>query len=194
VALKKTIELGILAEEQNDVDVMSIVVRRMSPGTKIGVRQFLGHGCGKLRNKCRDWAQQLKNRGCSTLLLVHDLDRASLPELRATLSGILSPNPFAQSIILIPVEELEAWLMSDPNALKKAFSLKKIPKCPGNPETVANPKEMLRDLIWKESGKEKRYRNTVHNARIAEHVALNALRRCSIFRDFEREWTLVRTV
>jgi hypothetical protein len=100
----------------------------------------------------------------------------------------LSPCPFTAFIIIIPVQEMEAWLLADPVALQKAFGLAKAPKCPNNPEAVNDPKEVLRDIVWHSSGKTKRYVNAIHNERIAGHVSLNALRKCAAFRPLEDFW------
>lgn len=61
----------------------------------------------------------------------------------------------------------------------EVFSLKKPPNLPGNPEYVVSPKEKLELLIWRVSGKTKRYINTVHNAAIAKQVAVSSLRSLS---------------
>jgi hypothetical protein len=89
---------------------------------------------------------------------------------------------------VIPVEELEAWLLTDPKALKVTFNLKKLPKCPSNPETIRYPKEYLRDLILKTSAKSKQYVNTIHNPRIAERVSLASLRKCAAFVPLQSFW------
>ena len=81
---------------------------------------------------------------------------------------------------------VQAWLMSDSNALRRAFSLKKTPKIVGNPENIVDPKGKLESLVWRLSGKTKRYINAVHNAVIAKQVSVTSLRKCSAFHEFER--------
>src|SRR5437763_7527340 len=183
---RRTIRLGILAEEDSDVTVVRLLLEKIVPSRSFGIRSFIGHGCGKLRYKCKVWAVQLSDRGCSALLLVHDRDRANESELRAILEAALEPSPIHPYLIVIPIEELEAWLLTDANALRTAFNLKKKPKCPANPELVRDPKERLEDIVWATSGKRKRYVNTIHYARIAAHISLPSLRKCKAVRPLER--------
>lgn len=187
-ASKRTIKVGILAEEDSDVAVVRLLLIKITPRVSFGVRSFVGHGCGKLRYKARVWASQLADRGCSVLLLVHDLDRQELVQLKAILESALEPSPICPFLVVIPIEELEAWLLSDADALRAAFHLKKRPKCPANPELVADPKRYLEQLVWKASEKTKRYVNTIHDVRIAEHLGIPSVRKCKAFKPLERFW------
>ena len=187
-ASRVAIKLGILAEDASDVDVLSILLSKIDPKRVFSVRKFIGHGCGKLRHKCQSWAEQLAREGCGVVILLHDRDREDVQQLRATLEANFLPCPVKKHLIVIPVEELEAWLLSDQKALRAAFNLKKEPKCPNNPETVKSPKEKLAELIWRASGKNKRYINTIHNSRIAAHLQISTLRKCAAFRPLEGFW------
>ena len=178
--------IGVIAEDTSDVEVTKALLLKLKSPKSFCVRHFVGDGCGKLRNKCRAWAQQLHLRGCSALLLIHDLDRRDLAQLHRDLVAALEPCPITKHAIVIPIEEIEAWLMCDANALKRVFSLKKLPKLPGNPELVTSPKERLESLIWIQSRKTRRYIHTVHNVTIAKQVTVSSLRKCSAFRHFER--------
>lgn len=178
------IRIGVLAEDDSDVAVLRELIGKLSKPKSFSIRSFVGHGCGKLRSKCRDWAHQLHLKGCTVLLLVHDLDSRRLSELRAELNRSLCPCPVSKHSIIIPVQELESWLLCDANALKIAFSLKRLPKLPGSPEAVNDPKEKLEELIWRNSGKTRRYINAVHNQKIARHVKISELKKCPAFREF----------
>lgn len=187
-ASKRTIRVGILAEDDSDVAVVRLLLTKITPRRSFGVRFFVGHGCGKLRYKARVWAAQLAARGCSTLLLIHDLDREDLAKLRLTLESALDPSPILPYLIVIPIEELEAWLLTDADALRATFSLKRKPKCPPSPELVRDPKRYLENLIRVTSEKTKRYVNTIHNVRIADRMSVSSLRKCKAFRPLEQFW------
>jgi len=180
------IKIGVLAEDNSDVEVIRELLQKVAKSRPFAVRSFVGHGCGKLRNKCHDWAHQLYLKGCAMLLLIHDLDRRKLPALRTDLVKALGNCSIAKHSIIIPVQELEAWLLCDANALKKTFSMKKLPKIPGNPEFINDPKEKLDALIWHCSGKTQRYMNTIHNQKIAKHVEISELKKCQAFLEFEK--------
>jgi hypothetical protein len=170
------------------VDVLKVILQRIKPSKGFTSKHFVGHGCGKLQSKCNEWAKQLSRRGCTVLILIHDLDRNDLNKLHKTLTAKLAPCPIKCRLITIPVEELEAWLLSDPSAIQSAFSLRKTPHCPGNPETVRSPKEKLSEIVWHGSGKQKRYLNTIDNIKIAKHIQISALKRCTSFMSLHDFW------
>jgi hypothetical protein len=63
-----------------------------------------------------------------------------------------------------------------------------MPSCLNDPEKIPEPKEFLRDLVWKLSDKTTRYVNTVHNVKIAENLTISALRKCKAFLPLEKFW------
>jgi hypothetical protein len=178
--------IGILAEERSDVEVAESLIQKIIPRKSFSIHSFVGHGCGKLRSKCRDWAQQLALRRCSALILIHDLDERRLSDLRHDLDKALNPCPVEAHMIVIPIKEIEAWLLCDGRAIKEAFGLSRIPSVPGQPEQVLRPKEKLRDLVWHCSERRTRYINSVHNRRIADALPIHSLAKCSAFTAFRR--------
>lgn len=176
---------GIIAEDHSDVECAKILVRRM--GVVASFRHFIGHGCGKITRKCNAWAQDLANRGCSKLLVIHDLDQRDLDRLMMELADALSPCPIKDYFICIPTQELEAWLLSDAKAIKKALNLKKDLNEIPNPEKIDSPKELLEKIVNRASNREKQYINTKHNPLIAANISLNKLHeKCSSFRGLKK--------
>jgi hypothetical protein len=190
-ASRQSIKLGILAEDDSDVAVLTHVLRKISPSKRFGTNKFVGRGCGKLQSKCRSWATVLASKRCSILIVFNDADGRNSNGLRAAIQAALCPSPISPYIIIIPIEEVEAWLLSDPKALKMTFNLQRLPSCPANPERIRRPKEYLRELIWKASNHSKRYVNTIHNDRIAQHVSLPSLRKCRAFLPLQTFWRQV---
>ena len=178
----KSIKIGIIAEEQNDIDVIYELTTKLINSNKFTFKKFVSHGCGKLRRKCSAWAQILKTSGCTFLIVVHDLDKNDEKKLRFTLERELTGVNFTNSIVLIPIEEMEAWLLSDPTAIKSVFNMKKLPKIPKHPENINSPKEFLSQLV--KSNSKTQYLNTVHNKRIAEAVSISQLGACPSFTCF----------
>jgi hypothetical protein len=122
---------------------------------------------------------------------MHDSDGKSAANIIKSVELALKPCPIVPYLIVVPIEEVEAWLLTDAGALKATFNLKKDPKCPSNPERIHDPKEYLRDLIWKTSGKTKEYVNTIYNKRIATRIPLKSLRKCSAFLRLQTFWAKI---
>jgi hypothetical protein len=176
--------VGVIAEDKSDVAVVNEILGRYFSSSSYSIKKFVGKGCGKVRQKCSSWANNLMKRGCHFILVFHDLDNNDEVKLRKSLYVKLDSVPITEYLVIIPIKELEAWLLSDPAALKKTFSLKKLPKKIANTETIESPKEHLRDLIWR-IGKT-RYLNTVHNVKISRNISLTNYRRCKSFRPLDK--------
>jgi hypothetical protein len=174
-----SIYIGVIAEDNSDVEVIEEIIAKKKSRHLFKLKKFVGHSCGKVRTKCHEWACILSIQKCSILILLHDLDENAVSDLRREIEEKLRPSPIATHIIVIPVREIEAWLLADHEAINKTFglSLKKIP----NPESIRRPKEHLRDLVYLRSQKRRVYLNTAHNGKIAAKATLKQLSRCSSF-------------
>jgi hypothetical protein len=173
------VNIGIIAEDDSDVEVMKELTLTTLKPHHVGFKKFVGDGCGKVRRKSKAWAQNLVQQGCQWIAVVHDLDTNDEAELRALLNAAIASAKARASVVLIPKREIEAWLLYDGNAIAAAFREVKRPKLPGDPESIADPKKRLRDLVW--AAYRKDYLNTVHNSKIAKNIDLSLLQRCGSF-------------
>ena len=177
--------IGVIAEDNSDVDVVDELIKKIVPRNTYSIKRFVGHGCGKIQGKCFQWARNLKTRGCSTLIVVHDLDDKILAELQTQLRQALNICPIPKHIIVIPIREIEAWLLSDNLAIQRAMNLRnKVPRI-ADPSSVVDPKSKLEEIVHLRSGKTKRYLNSVHNQKIAAELDLANVRRCTSFLPLE---------
>jgi hypothetical protein len=178
--LSKTLKIGVIAEETNDIEVLYELTSKIIRENSFSFKHFIGHGGGTLRRKCRAWAYDLIQRGCALLVVIHDLDKRDESELRTDLEGKIEGLEFRRSLVLIPIEEIEAWLLSDANAIRNVFNMRKLPSIPSRPESISDPKEFLSALVMQNS--KARYLNTIHNRQIAAELALETLeKRCPSF-------------
>lgn len=174
-----SLQIGIITEDESDVAVMKEFIRKLIAENAFSVKKFAGHGCGKLKNKCRAWCSNFIDAGCTHIILVHDLDRRKEKPLRRELDKKLDGLATGRKLILIPTVEIEAWLLCDPAALKKVFRMDMPPKLHGTPESIPDAKKYLRDVVWKCC--KKRYINTFHNEKIAKEIKLTSLTKCPSF-------------
>lgn len=173
--------VGIIAEDKSDVESVKVILNRLKE-TNVKVEYFVGKGCGKIKKKCQSWAGVLKTKGCSSLILIHDLDRNDLKELNNGLLESLLPSPIPKYVISIPIEEMEAWLIADIDCIKKYFNIAKGASIKGTPESIISPKEKIEEMVWLRSGKEKQYLNTEHNSKLFEIADLDKIiKKCPSF-------------
>ena len=176
--------IGVIAEDTSDVDVLYELTCKLKKENTFSFKIFVGHGCGKLRSKCTAWAENLIKRGCSYLIFLHDLDSNNEADLYKKLTDRVKDAGFKAFVILIPVREIEAWLLSDAIALKNTFGMTKTPNVPGRPETLMHPKEKLRDIVWRMT--KKHYINTIHNKRIAADIRIHKINTCRSFKSYPK--------
>lgn len=178
-------KVGIIAEDISDVLSARVMIHRIAGNDKIGVEKFFGKGCGKVKRKCFKWAEILKRKECCVLILIHDRDDCSVSSLLEELQQAIRPCPINNYLICIPVQELEAWILGDPDAIKLGMNLRLTPKVKGMPENINSPKEYLGNVVRKASGGEKLYVNTKHNEMIVRHLNfLKVSARCPSFTPF----------
>ena len=175
-------KIGVIAEEVNDVDVLYEFTCKLVEENKFSFKKFVGHGCGKLRRKCTAWAEVLLRRGCSHLVVIHDLDKFNETSLRTELTNSIDHINFDKYIILIPIKEIEAWLLTDATALKTVFNMSQLPKLPNSPEQLQDPKRSLFDIVGKNV--KKIYVNTIHNRKIAAEIRLSNMKNCRSFQPY----------
>jgi hypothetical protein len=170
------LELGVLAEDQNDCDVVDVLCRRILLGGGIGpnawrLRRRAGKGCAKLRRKAAGWLAELAQQGCRAAIIVHDLDRnplnGSLNEL-AVLKRELNVIPVLHGLIrhiCIPVEEIEAWFFSSERVLARACG--KPQSAHPSPDRISPPKETLIRMS-RDASKRPRYSQNGDVPRVVE--------------------------
>lgn len=172
-------KIGLIAEDDSDIKVINEILKKYLKEDSFKIKKFIGNGCGKLNQKCAAWTKNLISQGCNYVIIFHDLDRNKENTLRKSLETKVCPKSYPNSLVVIPKEELEAWLLSDSLAIKKALNLSKCPPQIHNSEEVKSPKEELVKIVYKVD--KKRYLNTIHNEKVAVHLSLENLKKCKSF-------------
>jgi hypothetical protein len=177
--------VGIIAEDNSDFETIKTIINKFTK-KNLSYKKNIGHGCGKIKRKCKDYVDDLEKRNCDLVLLFHDLDRNDYKTLNDSLHDKIKDCNISQKFICIPVEEIEAWFLSDVNAIKNTFKIKRQINIKGKPETIPSPKEFLQALIYKNSNKTIVFNNAKHNNKIAENLDLNLVSKsCPSFNKLE---------
>jgi hypothetical protein len=180
-ALKMINSIGIIVEDTTDYEAAKILIQRVTGKNNLTFKKSVSNGCGKLRRKALDYTNDLTKRGCQMVIIIHDKDRNCHNELMNELCRIVKPTKAKIKHICIPIEEMEAWFISDPQGIKDSFNLKRLPRFKGNPETINSPKEVLAEQVYLCSNKSTIFL-TKHNQKLAEVVSLDKAKdKCKSF-------------
>lgn len=94
--------------------------------------------------------------------------------------------PGIRCVPILPMREMEAWVLADPEALGHAFGIRDIdPRLITDlvePERIDDPKQKLQDLL---KALKVRRRTQLPFALLAELTTIERLRRCISFAEFE---------
>jgi hypothetical protein len=84
--------------------------------------------------------------------------------------------PVDACVAVVPVQELEAWILADLDAVLRLIPSWHPPPHPiPHPETVPSPKEHLRRISRNRATKKDRYVDTWHNPRVAPFLRIDVL-------------------
>ena len=183
---KKIKSIGLIVEDNSDYNSFKIIISRVVKKNNLTFKKAIGNGCGKMKRKAVSYANTLSKKGCDLIILVHDLDRNNLAELRKELNLLISSSQAKYKFVCIPIEEIEGWFLGDPEGIKDVFKLDRVPKVSGKPELVPSPKEQIEDFVYMCSNKSKIYLNTKHNDLLSANLDLEKIsNKCSSFKEFE---------
>lgn len=177
----------ILGEDDSDFETLKVLIRRLANDDKTPVK---GKGFGGHAKLLKDgWKilEQMAMLGCTRFVIAHDADQKPVREIeRELVEKIIKPSGVTACVcLLVPVQEIEAWLLADLSAASKIFKGWKPADMP-NPETIRSPKEYLEKLSRQGNGKP-RYVHATHNPAMARHVCLGKIsKNCPSFRPLEK--------
>ena len=183
-------KVGIIAEDSSDVETLKVLIRRLKGDNRLSVKWPSFGGGPNMLNKGWKHLNFLFDEGCTHFVICYDSDGHNPEErFREAADRIVRPSQVSHDscCIVIPVQEIEAWLLADlPNAAPKVFKGWRNPPEFTNPESIASPKERL-ERESRGTNKKPRYSHAIHNPQMAEHIDFQALRkRCSSFIQLDR--------
>ena len=176
---------AILAEDPSDLKMLAILIRRIANDESIpitgkgyqGAPEMLKRGSEQLK------AYQAKGK-IQRYVICYDSDGKNAEARRQELiAKIVKPANIKNPVCaLVPIQEIESWIMADMNAIKKVITSweheKEIPRS----ETITSPKEHLEKLSRQNQNQKPRYSHATHNEKIAVHLNLETVqRKCPSF-------------
>lgn len=176
---------AILAEDDSDAEVLSCIVKRHFDNDHLSVKKKGYDGCGGL---CRKGARDIKNwlaRGIKRFVVCHDADSNSPTDIREkVLTKIIRPaDAEKQCCITVPIQEIEAWLIADEDAINAVIPSFQF-KGHNQPEKIQSPKEWLIKQSEAANGKPL-YSPKTFNAAVAKHLRFDVVqRKCPSFKAF----------
>ena len=133
---------GIIGEDKSDVDTLKVLIRRLGEDEGIRIRPKGYEGCGEMLKKGCAQLAAFADLGCTRFVISFDSDGLDPRGRReAVLQQLVIPNSIEKKCcIVIPVQELEAWILADIVAVAQVFP-SWLPKAIENPENIPSPKE-----------------------------------------------------
>ncbi|MFN0051699.1 MAG: DUF4276 family protein [Planctomycetales bacterium] len=174
---------AILGEDVSDAETLRVFVKRLGNDAPVKIRGY--GGCGELLRKGWKQLKAFRDDGCNRFIVALDSDGIDPIDRRnEILNRVVNPAGLDKKswCIVVPVEEIEAWILADLPAVTKVFS-GWTPKPFGTPpESIHNPKERLERESRTPENKRPRYTHAIHNQKVAEHLDLTEVeRRCPSF-------------
>jgi hypothetical protein len=180
-------KFAVLAEDHSDAESLVTLVRRISGMPRLSVKSKGFGGCGELCRKAWNHIQIFADQGATHFIVCHDSDGNDPLEIQRKVEAAIKNKMVLNHphCIVVPVQEMEAWVIADEDAIRRVIptlSIKVVPR----PESVGGPKEWLQKESRK-GGSRPLYVPTIHNPRVVEHIDLEKLeRKCPAFRPLKQ--------
>jgi hypothetical protein len=175
---------AIIGEDKSDIATLKVLIRRLAKDNSVPIHGKGYDGCSQMLRKgaiqMRLFADSLK---CKKFLVCYDADKED-PKVRykAVSEQIVVPSKVAGThCITIPIQEIEAWIFADLDAVAKVIENFEAPAI-ASPELVDDPKEELEKLS-RGPNRRPKYSHATHNEKVAKYLDLEkVLKKCPSFR------------
>ena len=174
---------GILGEDESDVQTLKVLIRRLRDDPKLPLKLKGYDGCGEMLRKGERQLHLFAGLGCDRFVICYDADGHDPNDRREeVMRKIVRPSGFArQCCVLVPVQELEAWILADIEAVSNVLTSWRPDPIKQNPEAIKDPKEYL-ERLSRGTNKKPIYSHATHNPRVAQYLRLALVRgRCPSF-------------
>lgn len=182
----------VLTEDDYDFQTFKKIIRRLANNPRLPIGGRGWDGCTEMMNKSARFLMALQPPPDHRCIVVHDCDGKDEVALRAeVMRRIVKPASLKnECCVVLPREEVEAWILADFNAIKQFAPSWEVPKNEiANPENVGGAKERLHKLS--RDAKLRPRISEANNPRLAELLDLQVVeKKCPSFKvlaDFVRK-------
>ncbi len=183
---------GIMGEDRADVDTLKVIVKRLASDHSLSSPVFHPkgyHGWSQMFDKGIAQLKLFDALQCQKIVICFDADgpEEKAQERRKKIeSELISPSEIrVPCCALVPVQELEAWILADLESVRKITTSLKVPKPFLSPERLASPKERLIKISRCPITRKGRYDPPQHNERVASYLDLQLVEaKCPSFCGF----------
>ncbi|HLX60047.1 MAG TPA: DUF4276 family protein [Planctomycetota bacterium] len=176
---------AILGEDVSDTESLKAIVRLIHKDNSIPIKSKGFSGCGEMIRKGKSYFETYRKLGVKYFIIAYDADRADPAARRAeALEEVIKPSKVEKYCIVVPVQELEAWILADLDAIGRAKVCSGWKPCKpiASPERISSPKEHLKKLTRDDKDRS-RYKHAVNNPVVAACLDLNIVaKKCPSFR------------
>lgn len=174
---------AVIAEDKSDVETLTTLIRRIAESNSVSVSGKGYSGCSEMLRKGARQLKQFHAVGRARRYVVcYDSDRDDpAKRYRDLMDKVIRPSGIHAPICaLIPVQEIEAWILADVKAVTKVITGWVPDRDILHPETINDPKEYLERMS--RNDQRPRYSHATHNSKIAKYLDLGLLRtKCPSF-------------
>lgn len=168
--------IGIISEDKTDCLALEKLITRISTGS------HTFHHCHKdgksaIVHKKKDFVNLLMNFKCDKVAIVRDSDGRSTSDTIQEINSAYATTPIYDRIFIsLAVEELEAWLLGDINAVIDFYDLPSgsATSFASRPDNIKSPKECLKNYVERRADSPIQY-ITSHAEKILHSADIGAI-------------------
>ncbi|MDO9213863.1 MAG: DUF4276 family protein [Methylococcales bacterium] len=172
----------VIAEDDSDFKCLQILIKRLAKDDSISIKGEGFNSCGTMLNKGAKvlnlWNQKKEYR---KFIICYDRDKETAQKrYEEVISKIIKPAGIKNTdnliCILIPTEEIEAWILADIKAVSNVIPSWQPKDNYQNPEDIQNPKETLTRLSRINKPKPL-YSHNIHNEKVMNYLNLEIIKK-----------------
>lgn len=173
---------AVLGEDASDGEMLKVLIRRLLGDETVRVKPKGFDGCGELLRKGAKQLQLFQRLGFQRFIICYDADGPEPSHRREQIiQRVVRPSGIGSHCVVVPVQEIEAWILADIEAVTQVFPSWRPRRVEEPPESIQNPKERL-EWLSRASNKKPVYSHATHNPIVAKHLNLAVVRaRCPSF-------------